>query len=144
MEELKRLREVLRKEFDVWTEIDERCDRVEGSSEYIVVLVVAQQKGTSNYWMLRMAPSPSFDGWANSAHLELFFADINDLIGLLEKEKAYIWLVLFKCLARKYDELRDDYGKVSADYEALYLENQALKYGFTLLKDKSVPALKEV
>ena len=124
MEELKRLREVLRKEFDIWAEIDERYDRVEGSSEYIVALVVTQQKGTNNYWMLRMAPQSSFDRWANSAYLDLFFKDIDDLIGFLEQEKAYMYQVLFKGLSAEYDELRDDYGKVSADYEALYCEKR--------------------
>ena len=124
MEKLKKLREVLRKEFDIWAEIDERCDRVEGSSEHIVVLVVAQHKGTNNYWMLRMAPQSSFDRWANSAYLELFFADINDLSGFLEQEKAYIWQVLFKGLSAEYDELRDDYDKVEADWETLYFETQ--------------------
>ena len=107
MGELKRLCEVLRKEFDIWAEIDEVFGRVEGSSPYVIALIVAPHEGTKNRWMLRTAPTAGFDRWANSGSLELFFDDVDNLIGFLREEKAYIWEDLFKCVCEEYDELLD-------------------------------------
>lgn len=106
-EELKKIREVLDKEFGIDADIDEVFGRVEGSSPYVIALVVAPHEGTKNRWMLRTAPTAGFDRWANSGSLELFFDDADNLIGFLKEEKAYIYEDLFKCVCEEYDELLD-------------------------------------
>ena len=82
-------------------------------SKTIYFMIVSPRDGNKNKWMLRVTTISSFDRWANSTAVELFFNTDTELINYLSNHQLDIYKDLLEYLSLEYDELDKEYRKLT-------------------------------
>lgn len=109
--ELEMLQRVLENSLGVKTYINSLGTHLYNLRGIITTVVIAPHDDNKNKWLLRLSPAVSFDRWANSRCIEIYFESAYDMREYLYTGRETIYAQLFELLSEDYEEMRvDNYG----------------------------------
>ena len=100
------VRDALFDTFGVKTEINGNI--MYGRDDYITVCVTTPNKLNELGWRIRIAPSATFDRWANSVVIDRCFTTNDELVIYLEERdtRVNVYKELYEALSSEVEEMR--------------------------------------